>query len=474
MSIFQSIVKNTAARTSTEIVNRLSSAVFWVLIGRYLGASGLGMLAFGMSLLALFTTLSSLGLGAVVTRDVAQQRDQAKMYFGTALVVGGLFTAIFMIVMSLVGRFISPDVLTGKVVIVLSLALLPTSLFYWSKSLTSAIEKMEYIAYARVAENAFKIVVGTVLLFTGHGILEIALVIVFSRIIAGITSFVLIRREIGNPDFRVNRKRMSTLLREAPTFASTSLFNSLFWSSTVIFLTHYHGSAEAGIFSAAFKLVDMCLSIAFAYGQALFPVTSRISTKVPELFIELCRKSMKYMTMFTLGVAAGTTVLSERIILLIYGNVLVEASQALRVQMWLLVPFGAVPVLASALVSKYYQKQDMQANAIAVFSLFSLNVILIPQYGALGASIALLLGCTAFFFSEYYFVNVRLFKIHFQTRDLKLIALAVTMALLALICNKLDVLLVMLISAVFYATMLYVTRTVSQSDLDFYKRLRSV
>ena len=474
MSTLQSIVKNTAARMSTEIVNRLTSAVFWVLIARYLGASGLGMLVFGMSLLALFNTLSSLGLGAVVTRDIAQQREKCSIYFGTGIILGGTCSILFVGIMSLIGSFVSPDPVTMRVVIFLSVALLPTSLFYWSKAVLSAIEKMEYIAYARIVENGFKIITGTALLLRGHGVEAIAIVIVLSRVIAAMMCFSFALRQGGKPDFHIDKQILSVLLHNVPTFASTSLLNSLFWSSTVIVLTHFHGAAEAGIFSATFKLVDVCLSISFAYGQALFPVTSRISVQAPELFVQLCRKSIKYITMFTLAVAAGTTVLSERIIVLIYGNGLAEAAQALRLQIWILVPFGMVPVLAFALVSKHYQKQDMHANAIAALSLLVLNFVLVPKYGVIGASMALLLGSTIFFISEYLFVSARLFRISIRASNLKLIILAVSMAFVPAVLQQLDVFLVILISAVFYLSMLYVTRTFSQSDLAFYRKLRSV
>jgi O-antigen/teichoic acid export membrane protein len=474
MSTLGSIIKNTAARTGTEITNRLASGVFWVLIARYLGASGLGMLVFGITLFAFFNTLSSLGLGAVVTRDIAQHRDKGPIYFGTSIMLGSMATLFFIGIMMLVGRFFSPDRETMRVVMVLSVALLPVSLFYWSKAVLCAVEKMEFIAYSRIAENAFKIIVGTIFLLAGQGIEAIAVVFVLSKITSTIMCFGFARREVGKPIFTICKPILRSLLRQVPTFASTSLFNSLFWSSTVILLTYFRGAAEVGIFSAAFKLVDMCLAVALAYGQALFPVTARIAVQIPELLVQLCRKSIKHISILTLAVAVGTTVLSDPIILLIYGSGLAEASQALRLQIWMLVPFGAVPLLAFILISKHYQKCDMQANVIAALLLTGLNFILIPTYGMMGASIAMLIGCTVLFISEYLFVSVKLFRFHFRVSNLKWVVSAGFIALVTVFLENINELLVVLICGIFYLILLYITGIISQSDLEYYKRLRSV
>ena len=88
MTILKSLVKNTFARTMTELINRFGAAIFWVLVARQLGASALGALAFAMSLFSFFLTVSTLGLGSVVIRDVARDRKKAGAYFGQTILFG--------------------------------------------------------------------------------------------------------------------------------------------------------------------------------------------------------------------------------------------------------------------------------------------------------------------------------------------------------------------------------------------------
>jgi len=85
MSMLRSIITNTAARSGAEIANRLGSAVFWVFVARYVGAAGLGSIAFAMSLFTLFEILATMGLGSAVIRDVAKQKNRAGLYFGQTL-----------------------------------------------------------------------------------------------------------------------------------------------------------------------------------------------------------------------------------------------------------------------------------------------------------------------------------------------------------------------------------------------------
>ncbi|MBN1999982.1 flippase [candidate division KSB1 bacterium] len=470
MNFFRTMIKNTIARSVSEIFSRLGSAVFWVLVARSLGASGLGTLAFVLSLFALFSNLSFLGMDAVLIRDVAQKKSKAPCYFGHMLVFGLVSGIVFMILMIGIAFLLGTAGKNLMSVVIMAGALLPASIFQWSRAILFAYEKVKYIAVARAAENLFKVSVGLWVLMQGYGIFTVVCVVALSKLVGALVAIGFAVNKGAAPDFHLNVALIKYFSKLVPQFSLISVFNSLFWSMTVILLTTFQGEAQAGIFSAAYKIVDVCLSFAFAYGQALFPVASRISVSDPGTFRLLCHKSIKYTTLLTIAISIGTLLVADKIIFLLYGLELASAVPVLRILIWILVPFAIVPVLAYALVSSHLQRHDLFANISASIVLFAANIILVPRFNAIGAAFALLIGCTVFMLIEFFWVSKKLFKIKISLKHFKLFIAVFFMSLSIFIFRNLNILLTIGIGVVTYAIFLKMTNTITIYELRLLRK----
>ncbi len=465
MSIARSIITNTATRFVAELINRLGAAVFWILAARYLGAGGLGSLAFALSLFSLFETIATMGLGSVVAREAARDSKSAGRYFGQSMLLGFASSIICLLLMIGVTALLNPSKDTFLAASIMAVSILPASGFYWSKTILWSAEKMGYIAIARTAENAFKIAAGLAVLLAGMGLREIVLVLALSKVISFVICFVAAVYRVAAPVWRIHLGTIKYLLRQAPSFSLIAIFNALFWSVSVILLTKLAGEAEAGIFGAAYKLVDIWLSFVFSYGQALFPIASRTSITDPQLFQRLCKKSMKYVSLLTLAIAAGTSMLAHKLVPVFYGEAMLEAAPVLTLLIWILVPFANVPVLAYSLVSHHLQRFDLAANVIATAIVTASSLFLIPPFGAQGATIALLLGCMTFFAIEFYSVERALFQIEMSWKYLKPIMGVAIMSWALFLLRDSNLILAALIGAAIYLLFLWQTKVISKSEL---------
>jgi O-antigen/teichoic acid export membrane protein len=465
MSIVRSIITNTAARFTAELVSRLGAAAFWIVVARHLGASGLGSLAFALSLFSLFETISTLGLGAVITRDVARDHTTAARYFGHGMLLGLASSLVCGALMIGIAGLLRPSKDTFLAVTIMALSILPASGFYWSRAILWSAEKMSYIAIARVAENVFKVTAGLLALIFGMGLPEIAAILAASKVVSFAVCYAYARIKVTPPDWRIHLETIKYLLRQTPSFSLIAVFNSLFWSISVILLTKLAGETEAGIFSAAYKLVDIWLSFAFAYGQALFPIASRTSAENPQLFERLCKKSMKYVSLLTLAVAVGTNLLAHKLIPLFYGNEMIEAVPILRLLIWILVPFAIVPILAYSLMSHSLQRFDLAANVVATTAVTAASFALIPSLGAQGAAAALLVGCTTFFLIEFYSVEKTLFQIKLSWKNINPLIGIILMSLAVLVLRDKNILLAALVGGMIYIFFLWQTKTISKSEI---------
>ncbi|HPG38500.1 MAG TPA: flippase [bacterium] len=474
MNAFKSIITNTLARSCTEIMNRFGSAIFWILIARQLGAEGLGALAFAIALFSLFSNISTLGLGSVVVRDVAQDRSQAGLYYGQVLKAGLPVALFFTALMIIVTLLLSPKPDSAFAAIVMAFAIIPASGFYWSKSILSADEKMGYIAIARLVENVFKVGAGIALLFAGAGIREMILVFVISKVLSFAICFKYAADKVAAPVWRHDSVITQKLVTQAPSFSLITVFNSLFWSLTVIILTKLQGEAEAGIFSAAFKLVELCIALAGAYGQAFFPVVSRIAHHDLAAFVTISKKSIKYISLVTIAIVALVDVMAPQVIGLLYGQTMAQAVPVLRISIWLVIPFGIIPVLAFSLISRNLQKLDLSANIAGAVLLTVLNVILIPQSGATGAALAMTSAGVVFFAVEYYWVSKRLYRLDISLHTLKPVFGGVFMSGIVFLLKDTLIFVPVISGLALYVFYLWISKTLTIMEINSLRQPGSV
>lgn len=473
MTILRSMVTNTAARSVTEIINRLGSVIFWVFVARYLGPKGLGSIAFSLSLFTFFGTVATLGLGSAVIRDVAKNPGRRGLYFSNTLFLGFFSSIFFALLMIVVARLINPSPATLFATMLMAVAILPFSGFYWSRTILWALEKLSYVAVARTAETVFKIAGAITVLMLGYGLTQVIIVLILSRVVSFIICFAFAVRMV---DFKmtINKWLIRNLLRQAPSFSLIAVFNAMFWSLTVVFITKFRGDAEAGLYSAAFKFVDICISFAHAYGQALFPILSRLTEMGPKLLDVLFRKSLKYLTLITMAIATSIAMLAEQLIPLIFGPAMVGAVPILRVLIWLIIPFGNVPILAYILISYHRQKQDLLANMVATTVLVILLILTVPLWGAMGASVSLLVGCSVFFAVEVYSVHSGIKRLRLSLKSTSSVLSIAFMAVAFFTLKGFNPIIQIISGGFIFLFYLWVTGHVADFENNFLRQLKSV
>ena len=469
MSAVRSILGNTLARGITELINRVGGALFWIMVARHFGASGLGILAYAMSMFSLFSTMSTLGLGSVAVRDIARKKSEAGIYFGQGLKLGLLLSFIFALIMILTGLLLHPGADTRFAIMSMAVAMIPTSGFYWSKSILMAAEKMSWIALARSWENGFKLAFGLIMIVTGGGIREMVLVLVLSKIVSFVVCFRYAADKVVHPVWRPVKPLMNYFLKQVPSFSLINLFNSLFWALPVILITSLHGEAQAGIFSAAFKLVEMVIAMGLAYGGAFFPVISRYADNPGSRFAELIGKSIKYISIITLAIAGYTQIIAPQIIGFLYGPDMMQAVPVMKMLVWLVPPFGIIPVIAFSLISRNLQRYDLAANAAGTLALLVLGAALVPVSGAFGMAISLVIAGFVFLAFELFGLLHHFYRPVDVLEWLKPVPGLLLIWCVSFILRDYQIWIPMFSSAVLYVVYLWLSRTITQPEIIYLK-----
>ncbi len=146
----QTVAKNTAWLTVSQFGARLLRAAFMVYLARLVGAEGYGALSYALSLAALVSSFTDLGISGVITREGSRRHDDQMRYLATGVAAKSalVFIASFGLgVWALLG---APQAVLIPIVIVIvafdGVRDLVTALF-------RAQERMELEAYVQLATN---------------------------------------------------------------------------------------------------------------------------------------------------------------------------------------------------------------------------------------------------------------------------------------------------------------------------------
>jgi O-antigen/teichoic acid export membrane protein len=153
-------------------------------------------------------------------------------------------------------------------------------------------------------------------------------------------------------------------------------------------LSYMKGDEAVGWYNAAYRLIVVLLFIPSAYMSSIFPIMSRFYISSKSLLGFIYQRSLKYMLIISVPISAGTTILASRIILLIFGAEYYNSIIALQILIWAIVFIFANLVFVNLFQSINRQIVVTIIDAAAALLNILLNLLLIPRYGIVGASIA--------------------------------------------------------------------------------------
>ncbi len=163
------------------------------------------------------------------------------------------------------------------------------------------------------------------------------------------------------------------------------------WTDTLM-LGYFRSSAEVGIYNVALPLADIVVAILGASGYIYLPVASQMFSekKFHDLF-NVYQTLTKWLIIVSAPIFFLLFVFSNQVIEVLFGAEYIEAGVPLKL---LLIGFISSIVWglnALTLVAMGYTKVVGKTYTVVVFLNITLNYILIPKYGIIGAAAASML-----------------------------------------------------------------------------------
>ncbi len=388
------MTRRLTGNTLILLVNNLGSAglafLISVIIGRGLGAEGLGQYAFIMAWLTPLITLADFGMGSLITRDVAQAPDTALPTLQTAtralIPIAGSLLILAWIAAPLLQ--LAPPVTVALAMSAMLILLDPWYGLY--TALFRAFQQMWPILILNVGGLALQLALTWYAIRAGIGLIGVAAALVVVNVLQLAATWRFWRALNPLPHTDCPPPRIGEVLKRAWPFALAAVLNALQLRFNVLLLEHLSGDVSVGVYSAASRFVEAARLVPGAFFGALFPTLSSL-VAVPSAMRRTFLRALWLLLAFSVSFGLVMTLFGSLLIRLTYdprGTSFVEAAPVLALLAWSL-----TPSLARALLTLYLYSlgQETFVNTVTLVALAAQAVIgwlLIGQWDAKGAAIS--------------------------------------------------------------------------------------
>jgi len=461
------ITANFLSLMSSQIISRVIQLIIFAYLARVLGKSGFGIFSFGLAFAFLFVIIADFGLSNLIVREISRNKKSASKYLSNSIIIKLLLSAIAFVSAYLFLNIAGySEEMKTIAYIMLGFTLIQsfTELCY---AIFRAFERMHYDAFIKILRMLILAGIIFYLIKNNYGLLASSMAFLATEFIILIIAFFITYTRFIKISFEFDYGFSKSLLKKSSLFFLSLVFSSLYMYIDVIMLSKMRSTAEVGIYSAATNIVISLIFIPLMYGNSIYPVLSRFYVDSKKSLRLAYEKSFKYMLLIGLPVAAGIYILSDKIILLLYGKEYAASAIALSILSGYLFLKFLNPVTGFTLMAINKQGSRLFSQGVAALINIILNLILIPLYGFVGAAFATLITEIAFFIAYTSFIIKCGFKFKFIRAFIykPIIAAAIMGFLLPFIRN---LFLAMILGMFIYIAALLALRIMDKDDKSLF------
>lgn len=389
MSLFRRLAFNTAAQLVGKVVSTTIGVLIVGLLTRYLGQDGFGAYSTANAFLQVFTLFLDLGVNVTFVAllgehadDPAYEKRCVSALFTLRLTCAGLLT----IAAPLLG-WLSPYPLEIKLAII---ALTGSLLFPGLTQIITGVQQRHLQTHiGALGEILGRLTLLAGILYARHAGFGLIPIMWFVSLGAAANFFLNLWLTKPHGIIRWNWDVAfwkDTLIRSWPIGVSI-LFNLIYYKGDTLVLSLTRSQAEVGIYSAAYRVLEILITVPFMIAGLVLPLFSAAWGKQDHKRLShLAKQTLSAVMLLVAPIVMGTLVLADRIMILVAGHNFAASGPILRV---LIVATGIIfvnVIYAHVVVAIQAQRKMLPVYIATALGIFAGYVLLIPLFGMQAAA----------------------------------------------------------------------------------------
>lgn len=387
MKGFKKYFANTSWLMAEKILRMAVGLFVGVYVARYLGPERFGVLSYAMSVVVLFSALSSLGLNGILVRELVNFPKKREELLGTVFILKLAGSGLVLILLSITLYFMGDDRQSNLMIFIIAAGLVFQSFnviqFYFEAKVLS-----KYFVFAQFVSLIAVSIAKLIFVWLGLSLIYFALAVLIENLILAIGLLVVyFKQKLNIFNWQFSFKAATGLLKDSWPLILSAIAISLYMRIDQVMIKHMLNDEAIGQYAAAVKLSEAWYFIPMIVCNSLFPAILNAKKVSKELYYKRLQKLYVLMTWSAIAIALPATFLADDIIRLLFGAQYGNAAGTLRIYIWAGVFVFLGVASGQYLVAENYTRISFLRTFIGMIVNVILNIILIPRYGINGAAI---------------------------------------------------------------------------------------
>lgn len=471
MSIAKRVLKNSIWLLIANIIIRILGALVIFFLARGLGVDIFGQYSFALSFVGFFSLFTNYGFSNLIIRDVAKDRTKTSKYINNILGIKIAFGIISLVSLFIISLFINKPTGVLIAMYVFGIELVVTSFTNTLRSVFHAYEIMEFDSITKIIEKTIWAILLLFLIFNKLSLINVALATLVSAILGLVITYIFFKRKIFDINISYDKKIWKKIIISATPFAITGLFALINFRIDQVMLSFLTNDLTVGLYSAAYKIIDILSILPSLLLASLYPVFSVLYYKNKPLFHKIFNLSLRYSITLAFPIVVGIHLLSNNIIMLAYGDAYIDSVPVLKILIFIsLISFINTPLFV-VLNAIGKQKITMINAGFTALVNIIMNIILIPKYGIMGAAFSTIISELTFLTLSTY--QLEKINIHSKllSKSFKPLIASIIMGIVIYYVSSWNIFIIIPFAAIIYFSVLVLFKEFSKEDVKIFTNM---
>jgi O-antigen/teichoic acid export membrane protein len=385
------IAKNTSYFTLALILQKVISFAYFIIVARAVGPESLGKYYFAISFTTIFAIFIDIGMSSVLIRETAKYQERAYSYLRNIISLKIILSLLSLATVAVLINLMGYPKLTRDLVYLSSIAMALDSFTLVFFAVSRGFHNLSYESVSSVIYQFIILVFGFLFLRAGLSLRWLMAAVALASLanFCYSASIVIFKWKLSlKPAWR--NDLIKNIIAMSLPFAFYGIFQRFYTYLDSVLLSLIAGDRFVGLYSIAFKMTFALQFLPLAFVASLYPAMSAYHINNKEQLAVTFERAMNYLIIIALPISAGIIILADNLILIFKSEYSGSILPLQIIIASLVFIFASYPV-GSLLNACDKQKINSLNMAAVLVTSVVLNLILIPRFQAVGASITVLI-----------------------------------------------------------------------------------
>ncbi len=386
MALSGKVAFNTAVQVASKVIGTVVSLAAVALITRYLGSFGFGHYTTAITFVTFFSIAGDFGLTLVTTQLLSKPGVDQRKILNNVFTFRLLSAAAVLILAPITVIFFPYDPIVKQGVIIASLTFFSILLNQVFVSLFQKELRADRLAISEVLSRFLILGLTIVAVWYDWGMSGVLWAMAAGNIGNIILNYYFARRfvKIG---FDFDWELWRDILKRSWPLMVTIVLNLVYLKTDVLLLSLYKSPIDVGFYGAAYKVIDVLVTIPFMLGGTVLPILAmRWQAGEKEDYRRAWQKIFDASSLLAWPAVAGGLMLATPIMVIVAGEEFAAAGPILRILIFAVAGVFFGSLFSHTMISFGKQRRLIGSYIFTALSSLILYLILIPKFSYIGAA----------------------------------------------------------------------------------------